>query len=149
MNLGECIRNARKKAGYTQKTLAQKSGLAEITIRQYETNKREPRLEQIEKIAAALELKSDDLYRSTIIGTVNNSTFQGTTEEFLMIKEVSSIEGLFNFLSFHGVCFDKEKGEFIFDDSEERYDVKNIGLLSSIGAEQIKVLIKELHKENM
>ena len=61
MNFGECIKNARKKAGLTQKELAQKAGLAEITIRQYETNKREPRNEQLRKIAHVLEITEDQL----------------------------------------------------------------------------------------
>lgn len=61
MNYGDSIKNARKKAGLTQKELAEKAGLAEITIRQYETNKREPRSENLKKIAAALEIPVDDL----------------------------------------------------------------------------------------
>lgn len=56
MNYGDSIKNARKKAGLTQKELAEKAGLAEITIRQYETNKREPRSESLKKIATALEI---------------------------------------------------------------------------------------------
>ena len=77
MNLGESIRNARKKAGYTQKKLAEKSGLAEITIRQYEANKREPRYEQIKKIATALKINEDVLYQSSTIGVVDNSVSPG------------------------------------------------------------------------
>ena len=61
MDIGLCIKSARKKAGLTQKSLAEKSGLAEITIRQYETNKREPRNEQIRKIAHALGLTEEEL----------------------------------------------------------------------------------------
>ena len=54
MAIGEQIKTLRKKIGYTQKQLAEKCGMAEITIRQYELNKREPRQETIEKIATAL-----------------------------------------------------------------------------------------------
>lgn len=61
MNYGECIKTARKKAGITQKELAQKSNMAEITIRQYETNKREPRTAQLQKIADALEIELSEL----------------------------------------------------------------------------------------
>lgn len=61
MDIGLRIKNARKNAGLTQKSLAEKSGLAEITIRQYETNKREPRNEQIRKIAHALGLTEEEL----------------------------------------------------------------------------------------
>lgn len=58
---GEKIRAARKSRGLTQKQLAEKSGLAVITIQQYERNLRQPRLENIKKIALALNMLTDDL----------------------------------------------------------------------------------------
>ena len=62
MDIGEQIKTLRKKIGYTQKQLAEKCGMAEITIRQYELNKREPRQETIEKIATALGVDPFSLY---------------------------------------------------------------------------------------
>lgn len=62
MAIGEQIKTLRKKMGYTQKQLAEKCGMAEITIRQYELNKREPRQETIEKIATALRVDPFSLY---------------------------------------------------------------------------------------
>ncbi len=56
-NIGENIRKFRKKANLTQKELAEKCGLAEITIRQYETGKRTPKTEILAKIADALGLQ--------------------------------------------------------------------------------------------
>lgn len=56
MTTGERIQAARKKAGLTQEQLAQKIDSATITIRQYESGKREPRIEQLRKIASALEV---------------------------------------------------------------------------------------------
>lgn len=64
---GSIIKNARIKAGITQKQLAESTGLAEITIRQYESNKREPKLENLKKIAYALNI---DLL--VLIGAVSN-----------------------------------------------------------------------------
>lgn len=58
---GDAIRSARKKAGLTQKELAEKTGLAEITIRQYENNKREPRNETLQKISIALNIPVSEL----------------------------------------------------------------------------------------
>lgn len=52
-NYGERIRSARKASGLTQEQLAKKCGLATITIRQYESGKREPRLAQMKALAAA------------------------------------------------------------------------------------------------
>ena len=62
MSISESIRFFRKKAGLTQKDLARKCGLAEITIRQYESGKREPRSSQLAKIAGALKLSETELY---------------------------------------------------------------------------------------
>lgn len=52
-NYGERIKAARKAAGLTQEQLASKCGLATITIRQYESGKRQPRLTQIKDLATA------------------------------------------------------------------------------------------------
>lgn len=67
MQLGENIRLFRQAANYTQKQLAQKCGVAEITIRQYENGKREPKKEMIERIAAALNVSPVLLYMSSDI----------------------------------------------------------------------------------
>ena len=66
MNTGEKIKAARTKAGYTQKKLAELSGVAEITIRQYESGKREPRNEQLLKIAQELNVNFYDLIGYTL-----------------------------------------------------------------------------------
>lgn len=57
MTIGQTIQNFRKEKGYTQKQLAEKCGMATGTIQQYELNKREPRQEQLRKIADALEVE--------------------------------------------------------------------------------------------
>lgn len=54
--IGERIREIRKNSNLTQKDLAKLSGIAEITIRKYENNERNPKKEQIEKIAKALKV---------------------------------------------------------------------------------------------
>lgn len=56
MSLGEKIQQARKEAALTQAQLAEKCGLAAITIQQYERDKRQPRLEQLVDIANALHV---------------------------------------------------------------------------------------------
>ncbi|MGN0263913.1 MAG: helix-turn-helix domain-containing protein [Oliverpabstia sp.] len=64
---GNLIRNARKESGLTQKELAEKVGLAEITIRQYENNKREPRIETLQKIADVLNIPTRDLSAGLLV----------------------------------------------------------------------------------
>lgn len=59
--LGQRIKAARKKQKMTQKELASKLGLATGTIQQYELDKRQPRLEQIQALASALNTSLEDL----------------------------------------------------------------------------------------
>lgn len=78
MTIGAKIKEARTRRGLTQKKLAEKSGLAEITIRQYENNKRQPGAEQLGKIATALDLgyaftKEGEAYFYDFVDTVQNT----------------------------------------------------------------------------
>lgn len=61
MNTGQIIKSKRQAAQLTQEQLAQRSGVATVTIRQYETGKRQPRLEQLQSIANALEVPIGEL----------------------------------------------------------------------------------------
>lgn len=61
MNVGENIRYYRKKRGLTQKKLAEITGIAEITIRQYESGKYEPKRENLYKIRQALNINLNQL----------------------------------------------------------------------------------------
>lgn len=56
MTVGERIQAARKKAGMKQSDLAEKLGVAVITIGQYERGKRQPRIEQLKRVASALDV---------------------------------------------------------------------------------------------
>lgn len=54
--IGENIKRVREEKGMTQKELAEKCNLAVITIRQYESGKREPKQRTLNKIAKALDV---------------------------------------------------------------------------------------------
>lgn len=56
MTIGKRIKEIRLAAGLTQKQLAEICGLAEITIRQYENEKRQPKLQALMKIGNALDV---------------------------------------------------------------------------------------------
>ena len=56
MTVGEQIRKYRKKAGMTQKELGEQCGMYDSAIRLYETGRGSPKLETLQKIAAALEI---------------------------------------------------------------------------------------------
>lgn len=57
MNLGEVLREARKKKGYTQVALAEKSGLKQSQIARLESNSSEPRVSTLIKISKALDFE--------------------------------------------------------------------------------------------
>lgn len=61
MTTGERIKAARKRAGVTQVQLAEQSGVAAISIHQYEAGKRNPQLEPVLRIANALGVPVQEL----------------------------------------------------------------------------------------
>lgn len=67
MNIGEQIRKYRKEAGLSQKELGQKLGVSQQHIAQYESVKRIPKLETINKIADALDIPVSELIDPTVL----------------------------------------------------------------------------------
>lgn len=63
MTTGERIKQARKRAGLTQKQLGEKLGITFQSVAQWETGKRIPKVESLQKIADALNM---DVY--TLMG---------------------------------------------------------------------------------
>ena len=61
MTAGEKIKAARKRAGMTQQELADKLNVSFVNISQFENNKRNPKLETIRKIAAAIGVPAKEL----------------------------------------------------------------------------------------
>ncbi len=89
VSVGKRIMQARKKAGLTQAQLAETLGLATITIRQYESDKRKPSIEQLKRISNVLkvrwyELMSDD--RDEQASLISNDIFE-IDESFLDYKK--------------------------------------------------------------
>lgn len=61
MAIGKQIKIQRKRQHLTQKQLAEKTGIAEITIRQYEAGKYNPKINALNKLCIALDCKITDL----------------------------------------------------------------------------------------
>jgi transcriptional regulator with XRE-family HTH domain len=61
LTVGERIRAARKSAGLTQKKLGERMGASYATVQQWETGKRNPKIETLQRIASALGIKMFDL----------------------------------------------------------------------------------------
>jgi len=66
--IGEAIKRIRKSKRMTQKNLAEKTGIAEITIRQYEAGMYEPKYNNLKKIAEALGVECSDIAGNTYSG---------------------------------------------------------------------------------
>lgn len=61
MSIGQNIKNARKNKGLSQKQLGELLGVSQAAIGQFENEKSTPKLETLEKIAAALNIPVSEL----------------------------------------------------------------------------------------
>lgn len=106
-SIGDRIRARRKEIGLTQQQLADKLNISLMTVRRFETNARQPKLEMIDKIAVALEVDPFSLafgiddkpinYSTTITvdtqkvrEALYNNFLNGNDEREKIIKGVSS-----------------------------------------------------------
>ena len=60
-SIGQKIRQIRIEKGLTQKQLGDMCGIADSNIRKYETGRQKPKLETLERIANALDIKTAQL----------------------------------------------------------------------------------------
>lgn len=81
MSISENIKYLRKQKHMTQKQLAEKTGLAVITIQQYEAGKYLPKHDKLVKLAIALECKIPDIDESIV------ATFPDDPREILKMKQ--------------------------------------------------------------
>lgn len=65
-NIGNIIKQARKKKGLTQSELGELMGITAVTVGQWETGKRIPKEETIERISEALEIDLTHSVKSVI-----------------------------------------------------------------------------------
>lgn len=111
MTTGELIRQKRKQAGLTQRELGERAGIAEPTIRKYESNRLNPKPATLKKIASALgvewyELLSDDseeqveVVKSYIGEKIAKSGIQNDAERTFLIRE--TINNYYNQLNIDG-----------------------------------------------
>lgn len=101
--IGENIRTARKKAGLTQKALGEKCNMPDSQIRQYELGMVNPKLEQVRRIADALNVPLHDLMPSLkpddSVGEIDlfagleplNQGFKKAQKEYYQNKETAEM----------------------------------------------------------
>ena len=78
MNIGEQIKYMRKKRKITQNQLAEMTGIHPVTIRKYETDRLQPKKEQVDKMADALSVSP------LAFGEFNSNVIRLETEGDLM-----------------------------------------------------------------
>lgn len=108
MTTGEKIRSARQEAKLTQKRVAELSGIAEPTIRKYESNRLNPKIGTLKKLANAigcdvmelldgLDEKGNDAIQRGVLDTLDNKIAEEKRE-----KHIATITALFAQLNRHG-----------------------------------------------
>ena len=117
---GKSIKDARKLAGLTQKALAEKSGLATITIQQYERGLRKPGLDQIMRICGALDIDIDKLLHIKPLPACTETLYEGTEMERTVTMESGAqeldvfdffLEGMGYMTMVDSSLFDNPKGK--------------------------------------
>lgn len=95
MNLGEKIRQARKRAGLTQKELGQRLGVSQAAIGQFESNNSNPQTGTLVKISDALNISVEDLLSDTPFGDAIEETkaeLSNALEKRLLSNEAFKVE---------------------------------------------------------
>lgn len=85
MDIGERLKEARKKSGLTQKQLAERLNVTYVNIAQWENGRRNPKIETLRRIAAALNMSLPELIDSPPART-------STPESRAAFEEKASLE---------------------------------------------------------
>lgn len=110
MSVGERIRECRKSIGLTQRELAEKSGVATVSVQQYERGVRQPRTEQLKEIAAALGVsplyllgdETATMSRADVAASIGLEDYlKSLGYEFIMGYEYEGEE--------HDLCIDRKR----------------------------------------
>ena len=88
MSVGERIRNMRTQAKLSRRKLGDKAGVSESAIKQYETGLRQPRVEQLQRIAAALGIDVMELLGGVNAESPQNSLKPSKRAEERAVDEI-------------------------------------------------------------
>lgn len=92
MSIGENIKKYRKQAELTQKELAEKANLSESAIKYYESNRRNPKLETLDKIGDALGISINYLTSKEEKKSLITEEIQETKQLLEQLMETPSDE---------------------------------------------------------
>ena len=96
MNLSELIKKIRVNAGLSRKEFAQKVGASQAAVTYWETGKRQPRLDQLEKIANAFSIDVWDMYFFYELGR--------PAPQFELSEDAQALVEAFEHLNEEGQC---------------------------------------------
>jgi transcriptional regulator with XRE-family HTH domain len=123
MTIGENIKRIRKEKGLTQKQLGELCNINEANIRKYENGKQNPKIETIDRIAFALDVK--------IVDIMGFEYFDSITDLDKLRKDISQLEQ-----------FEKL---FISIYSKEEYDTfMQYSVLTEEGAKKVRAYINDI-----
>lgn len=81
MTIGQNIKTFRNKQGLTQSKLSELTGIAEVTIRKYESGKITPKAKNLNRLAKGLGVSPSDLDETIINKTLSEYTNEEILEE--------------------------------------------------------------------
>lgn len=106
MTIGERIKAAREQAGVTQVELGEKIGVSGVAIMRYEKNARQPRLEQLQRIALALGTTVSELVEPGYWSTVSKEEIDESWESNppFYVKPELRVENAMKLMDKEGRC---------------------------------------------
>lgn len=141
MSIGKHIREYRKKAGLTQKELAEKSNIAEITIRQYESGKRTPNSEKLKNIANVLQISP-----SLLMG-IDSSKFDKQINLAEVQQELSKDTYIKNYFQTLGFTITTNVTKWHWEnDSKEHQIVDQLEYILSKDNDSIAISVQEFEE---
>lgn len=129
MTVGENIQKLRKDKGYTQKELAKMAGVATGTIQQYELGKRQPRLEQLKKIANVFHI-----YVGELLGDNYSDYKEEMVNDFLPILEKSIKNATITYSTEYIDSYSEKMNEYfnLLNDTGKKKAVEHTEMLTKI-----------------
>lgn len=125
MTIGEKIYNFRKGLNLTQKDFAKQAGVAQSAVNYWENGKRQPRIEQLQKIAAAFNIPLSTFINVRATEEVDEHIFNTLLDE-LKNTEASKKELLTEILKAHGYTIERRKNNYIITFQDIKYSVSNM-----------------------
>jgi len=92
MSLGENIRILRNKKGYSILKVKELTGLSKSTISELETDKTSPTVETLQKIARALQLEVEELFKNPSFIAPGSDNIEKVTKENMSTIDTVPLE---------------------------------------------------------